>query len=155
MHFTRESELVVLVATEVAHCDELIDVPNAVVHQIRPPPELGRTMIVKLTAYAFRRNAYFLLVSPQDVRWTDKPVLVRRVYAQGVAAESKHSGATDQRRVVEINDVEAAIEELRESTTLKQGSSGLLHDQRRSHSPSALERNDVHSVVGNAFRRHR
>src|SRR5665647_79249 len=102
---------------------------DAIPHEICVSPQLRRTMILNLATHAIRLRADFSLVSPKDVRWTDEPMLMRRVDAKRVAAESENARPANERSVVEIDDVETVIEQLRKSVTLKNWSPCLLNDQ--------------------------
>src|SRR5688572_161839 len=109
LHLVRKAELAMLRTAELAHRDESIEMLQLSAHESGPPPPLRRPAINELTPKALTLITQLAVVAPQHVRWTDEPVLVRHVQLRGVPAVRKDSGSADQRCVVKVDDVEAAV----------------------------------------------
>ena len=71
-------------------------------------------------------GAQFSLVTPQGVRWTDKPVVVCRIELDGVS-EGEDTWSTDQRHVMKVNHIVAApIKNATNAPTVCDRTAGLL-----------------------------
>ena len=75
-------------------------------------------------------EAGLAVVLEQDVRRAHEPVLVGRVELDP-AAHPKHLRSADQRDVVEVHDVVALLEHLRDLLALEPGRAGLLGQEGR------------------------
>src|SRR5437773_1582038 len=110
--------------------DEGVDVTDGVLHHARVAPELGWASIHELTPGARETRADFAVELEEDVRRAQQPELVHRVKLDG-AAKLEQARAADERDVVEVNDVEAAGEDLADAAGLEERVPGLLGGERR------------------------
>jgi acyl-homoserine lactone acylase PvdQ len=79
------------------------------IEQTRVPPQLRRAAVNDLAAQAIATRALLPVELEEHVAGTDEPVLVDRVELQA-AAVAQDSRPAHQRNVVEVNDIEPAVE---------------------------------------------
>src|SRR5262249_52809750 len=140
-HRPGKAEGAVQVAAEFALGDESVDMIQRSRERPRVAPQLRGTPIAEHAAQAMPLVAQLAVVSPQDVRWTDEPVLVRFVDLEAVAP-GEESRSADKRHVVIPHHVEGAgPQDLREAGSVDHRAPELVHEQARA-GPEATAQSD-------------
>jgi hypothetical protein len=107
----KRGEPLVQPRARTAREDQRVEVADRALEQRAPPPGLGRAQMTYLARPATRLLADASASLPEHVAGAQEPLLVRRVESQPLT-HPKQRGRAEQRRVVEVQDIEASPEHL-------------------------------------------
>ena len=141
LHFPLESEFPVFRGAEESRREIDIHMRSMSIEEIRVAPELWRSVVSQLTTDAFASRTDLSIVSPQDVRGADQPVLVGCVDFDPSRSVREQARPSNQRYVMEVENIRI---DLRNKSgnfrPMHQGPAKLLRSEARECRPAALER---------------
>jgi hypothetical protein len=114
-----------------ARREQHVDVRERTRQRVAVSPELRRTTRAQAARKARRAVAGAFAVLPEDVGRADEPMVVQRQELRAGARHAEHGRPADQRDVVVVDDVEAAVENGRERRPDRAGRARLVPPERR------------------------
>jgi hypothetical protein len=148
VHLRCESELAMLVAAELTHRDERVDVGQLRLHESAPAVELRRPPVADRAAQTFFAGAELATMPPQHVHGANQPMLVGHVELHRITVP-EDPGTPDQRNVVIDDHFESPLfEKLPQASAVNYRRTELMGQERGQRPQAAAQRDGFDARLG-------